>query len=58
MMRLGSILALLFMTGCTFAEINIVQRSVMESGESLSNSSLDKNLREESTQMELVVPLK
>ena len=58
MMRLSSILILLFMTGCTFAEINIVQRSVMESGESLSNSSLDKNLREESTQMELVVPLK
>ncbi len=42
------------LASCQLLEINIVQRSVMESGESLNSSSLDK----ETTDMELIVPIR
>ena len=49
---------MILFTGCQLIEINIVQRAVIESGEDLSSESLDHNLREETSQMRLVVPLK
>ena len=49
---------IMLFAGCQLIEINIVQRAVIESGEDLSSESLDHNLREETSQMRLVVPLK
>jgi len=47
-----------FINGCTFAEINIVQRAVIEDGQGITHQSADKALREESNKMELIVPIK
>ncbi len=49
----------LVVTGCTpWIEINIVQRSAMQDGTGTSTSSVDTNLEEDETKMELIVPLK
>ena len=45
-------------TGCTLAEINIVNRTVLENGEGVSSNNLESNLEEETNKMELLVPLK
>ena len=49
---------MILFAGCQLIEINIVQRAVIESGEDVSSESLDHNLKEETSQMKLVVPLK
>ena len=57
-LNLSIIAFILFIHGCQFIEINIVQRAVIEKGQGLSTSSVDKTLKKESDQMELIVPLK
>ncbi len=44
--------------GCTFIELNMVQRAIIEDGDGTSNSHLDKAIKQESDSMELVVPIK
>jgi len=56
MRYLIGLILVLMLASCQLLEINIVQRSVMESGESLNSSSLDTD--KETTDMELIVPIR
>ncbi len=53
-----SVVASVMFSGCSFAEINIVQRSLMEEGQGISSSSIDSKVLEEESKMQLIVPIK
>ena len=50
-------LSLMF-SGCTFAEINIVQRATISNGDGTESMQHDSIAKEEEDSMKLIVPIK
>jgi len=46
------------LVGCTFIELNMVQRAIIEDGDGIASSHRDKAVKQESDSMKLIVPIK
>ena len=58
MMFITAMLVAYLMAGCNLIEVNMVQRAIIEDGDGIASSHLNKAVKQESDSMKLVVPIK